>query len=365
MKMVNTSNDSSLDGLQNSTERFFWIFYHAIVILSSVIGDTIILYASIKHNAIKLNKVLVSVIQHISVCDLILVTFVSLPNLVTLVTENLITEGLFTSHHVMCYARVYVTYQAFPASNLFVCLMITSKLFLLKKPLRSGTWSWSLGHIHCTIIWTVSLLIFPVLFLLIGKDDISFEYRVISSDYYNTNTCTYRFSSEVWRLLHPLAMAVSSYAPLVAIIATTIPTLKSLIEARGVSRRGHGNERWQGVVTALLTATVFCISQIPYVICSLIESFAPEKSAVLISPQVWRVLKYLLQLNIMSNFYIYTLTVTSFRSYLWTKIGNIFNCSDTIRRASLILQDLSVERTGNSEVRQSEQQQRLVTVSIR
>ena len=44
--------------------------YQLFVVLSSLIGDTLILLASRNKDSFRLNKVLVTIMQHIAVCDI-------------------------------------------------------------------------------------------------------------------------------------------------------------------------------------------------------------------------------------------------------------------------------------------------------
>ena len=47
-------------GIETAAQRYTWAGYYLFVILSSLIGDTTILVASIKFRAIKLHRVLVT-----------------------------------------------------------------------------------------------------------------------------------------------------------------------------------------------------------------------------------------------------------------------------------------------------------------
>ena len=63
-------------GIHIAAERYFWAANHLFVLLSSLIGDNLILYASFQEDALKLNKFIVSVLQHIAVSDLLLASLV-------------------------------------------------------------------------------------------------------------------------------------------------------------------------------------------------------------------------------------------------------------------------------------------------
>ena len=64
-------DNKTLYGIQSEAGRYIWSGYFLLVITSSLIGDTIILIASIKYKAFKLHKMIVTIFQHIAVCDLL------------------------------------------------------------------------------------------------------------------------------------------------------------------------------------------------------------------------------------------------------------------------------------------------------
>ena len=64
-------SDKTKFGIKNDTERYLWAGWLAFVVVSSLLGDSLILIASIKYNAFNLHKMIVTFIQHIAVCDLL------------------------------------------------------------------------------------------------------------------------------------------------------------------------------------------------------------------------------------------------------------------------------------------------------
>ena len=75
---------------ENDGGKFVLMLYLLTVFLASLIGDTLIIVASTRSGAIKLNKFIVAIMQHIAACDILLsITFV-LPTIVSLSTNHLI-----------------------------------------------------------------------------------------------------------------------------------------------------------------------------------------------------------------------------------------------------------------------------------
>ena len=148
----------------------------------------------------------------------------------------------------------------------------------------------------------------------IAPDDDHFNYRGYNCNYYS--------KAQAWYYLQPILGFIFIIAPIFVIICTTIPTLKYLATAVRSARRAGGNLPRQGTWTVALTAVVFCISNIPLAIYHSLSPFFGYEST-LFRLHVYRISTSLSMINIMSNFYIYALTIKSFRGFLQSKIQNI------------------------------------------
>ena len=295
--------------MDSDIERYSWAAYHLFVLLSSLIGDTLILYASFQRDVLKLNKFIVTVIQYIAVSDLAYALFVVFPGAVSLLSNSWILGD------VMCYMRVYLGYFFYPAGIWLIALLTSTKLLLLQCPAKSGNLTKKVAHRVCSLTLIPSLT-FPLLFLIVDKDNVEFDY--------STYNCDYGFESRIWKkFLTPAMTIFEIFVPNVLIIATTIPTLKYLADARKSARRVQGSVRWQGAVAVALTAVVYCVSTLPNFVYSICQSLINEDPTSLFQFRFYRVTEFLLMINIMSNFYIYTLTIKSFRRFLVSKIYSV------------------------------------------
>ena len=294
---LNYSNETAF-GIHNNVIKYTWIGYFLFVFLSSLIGDTLILVASIKLRAFKLHSFIVVCIQHIAVCDL-MVSFTSvLPRLISLMA------GGWVLGDALCAIGPFIMIYPVTVSLLLICLMTTSKLVILKFPSKSSYLTSNIGHLMCTFIWLSATNISIALFI-VDKNDVAFDYRSYS--------CQYGFSSETWKWLRPLIALLNSIIPNLLVIGSTVPLVMYLVRARRHSKRSRGAVRWQGILTTFITAAVYSISAIPYAVYRFLESQAggvqdPDSS-------YFRLAVSFLFLNTLSNFYIYLFTVLSFRNY--------------------------------------------------
>ena len=291
-------------GIKNDAIRYTWAGYLLFVIASSLIGDTAILIGSIKYNAIQLHRVIIVIIKHVAFCDLVVSATYVLPKLISVISDEWVLGNFF------CYLCSYGQFFSNLTSWFLICSMTTSKLLLLKYPLHFGRTTLKKAHLICVACWLVSFT-FVVILLAGDKDDVFFSYRGY--------LCDYGFSSEIWHYLRPLIAVLYGFIPPCLVVSTT---LCLLISARKVVSRRRGNLKWQGIVTTVLTATVYCISLLPYVAYHIGKSILnlDEKSKSSFHITFYRVAISLTSLNTMSNFYIYCLTVTSFRAFIRSKM---------------------------------------------
>ena len=187
---------------------------------------------------------------------------------------------------------------------LLISLMTTGKLLVLKFPLRAGIVSIKQCHLLCSAAW-ITALVTPVTYLLVDKEDVFFDYR--------TYVCIYGFSAKIWSWLKPLLSVFLSILPNIVVIVTTVMLL---LEAKRIARRGRESLRWQGIITVILTAGVFCLSVIPYTVYLIAAPYVTEEPPGPFHINYFRVAACFLQFNILCNFYIYSLTLTSFRKFL-------------------------------------------------
>jgi hypothetical protein len=174
---------------------------------------------------------------------------------------------------------------------------------ILKNPIKAKNWKHKQGKIVCAAIYT-GCLYFPASSFLVEKNEIEMKINIYESEFANEiklPTSYFLISTGIGILL-----------PCVAVFLTTVPTLIILIQGRRVSRRSRGEVRWQGIVTVVLTALVFCIANLPLAAFKFYQNYHEGTQ----SDNFAKVSFSLPMLNIMSNFYIYCLTIPSFRRFI-------------------------------------------------
>ena len=289
--------------IHSETERGIWVTWTVIVVLSSLLGDSLILIGTIKYKAIKLNKIIVAVMQHMAVCDILQTVLRVLPTTLALITDDwFLGEVLCHIHHNMGHVCNGVT--------LFLtCSLTTVKYLIVRYPFRARVWTARLGHKVCVAVWLLQLcLVAPttVVDVLIGGT-VYFNYWTYTCAYdisnYPTGSKWYASSGYI----------VFTFIPVVIMIVTS--TLLLMAAKRSAARQGHGLQM-SGVITVLLTVMVLIISNVPTIVALLITFIEPGFD---VGGTTWGVAASIQYVNIMANFFIYALTVRSFKEFLKVK----------------------------------------------
>jgi hypothetical protein len=303
-------------------EKYIMMGYYIFVFLSSLIGDPIILIASIKYKAFKLHKFIITLIQHIAVCDLVVLIICVPPRIANIITKHFIAES-----KACMGARMYILTYIYSVSMYLVSALTLSKLLIFKFPLPAKKWKKKQGNIVCAVIW-IMCLIAPLLIFLVEKNKFKMDDTVFDSE----------IDDEIKLPLSYflISTGLNIVVPCLIAILTTVPTLIILIQGMKNSKRSRGKVRWQGIVTVVLTALVFCVSYLPLPAYLYYRYFSEEKPSIHLKKVVFS----LPMLNIISNFYIYSLTVPSFRQFLSSKMKQTCNCCSEISQ----VQDVELQQ---------------------
>ena len=286
-----------------------------MILLASLIGDSIILIATTKYKAIKLHKVIITAMQHMAVCDLMQAVLTVFP-----VTLGLITDR-WVMGELLCHVQYNIMWVCAPVAVFLTSAMTTLKLIIVKYPLKTGAWSTWLGHKICSSLWflviacrtpsVVGTLLYIRYTIYVYLKYFRFE------DY----SCSYDYLSPTlpsWLPWYdPTSVTVLGIISYTTLIVTSVLLL--IVASSAASRHGE-TLKWEGVITILLTAIVLLFSYLPVSVVMVAWIFGIE-----LSNYTLRAIFHLTNLNIMANFFVYSLTVRSFRIFLKIKISEFLS----------------------------------------
>ena len=298
-------------GIKSEVVKYTWEVFLIFVAISSLIGDSTILVASIKYKAIKLQKTIVVLIQHIAVCDLMVVFMDVVPKIISIFADKWVFGSL--ACEVITYARMLFLF----ASIILICAMTTSKMLHLKYPFRSVRISAKTAHVACLACWTVAVLL-PILFKLFSGGIIYFSYR--------SYQCNLSVKIHFLKVITIVLFLLSATCLVVA------TTTYIFVKAIKTARRVRGDLKWQGTVATLFTALFYIVSVAPQAIYPVLEYIYRSEDGrnTYLFIYFYRVVVTFPFINTVSNFYIYCLTITSFREFVFSAMSRC-SCRQSIR----------------------------------
>ena len=296
-------------GIETEVERSFLVLWVLTVLISSLVGDNIILIATCRIKVLNLHKVMVALIQHMAICDLLQSIFRVFPSTTALIADKwILAEAL---GHVQDNSIVSTTFYSISLT----CALTSVKYLHLKYPLVARTWSSKTGHIISLVLLGFVLGVYAPIFVV----KISYVKETLCFNYVNYE-CSYQdrlTKLPVWYKFYS-----SITFSLFLFLCNTLLVINSvliLLKAKKVRSRTGGGVRLRGTVTVLLTVAVQFISYLP--LCVTFAFWVI--TGVDYSGKLWRAVTYAVYLNTMANFCIYYFTSRSFREFLKIRV-NLF-----------------------------------------
>ncbi|KAL5258342.1 hypothetical protein ACHWQZ_G008993 [Mnemiopsis leidyi] len=307
--------------ITNKGERIALTLWSVAVLLTSLIGDSVVLIATTRHKAVRLHRVLVALLQHLAVSNLLQTLFRVLPVTPTFTTDYWVLGTL------LCHLEDSLGIVCPTATMLLTCCLSTVKLLLVRFPLRASVWSAQFGHQICAGLWVLTLVWYSP--ALAGK--MLYLKKTINFSLYEYQ-CNYNMTSADLPQTYRSYLIVSF--PVISLLSYTLLIVTSillLVIAKRAGGRAGSTLRWEGVVTVLLTVGVLLVSYFPLsvvVIAWLLE--------VRYSGTVWRAAAAMQYLNIVANFFIYPISVESFREFLKVRLNGVINFFTPRRRSDIM-----------------------------
>ena len=301
----------TLYGFHDPTERQLLTTYTSTLAISSLIGDALILIGSLRYNAINLHKVMVVFIQYIALTDIFLVIFTVLPESVSLALNRWVFGEL------LCRVEYCVTYSVLGTFLFLIVALSLTKILILKYPFRAVNLSTKIAHISSLVFFLCSFIL-AALPALTKIEDIYFSYL--------TYTCVFSRSSSQDSWFLEICFNLNGLLGLIGLAVIMVSNVMIIITAKKIAARVPGGLQWRGVMTVVLTVAVFAVANLPGAIYNVGSYFVKDTSPEM--SQFWHVSFFrigyaTMSLNLMSNFYIYTLTLSSFREFLKSRIMTI------------------------------------------
>ena len=214
---------------------------------------------------------------------------------------------------LLCFVNMGLAYVTGPTTSVLTCVLSTTKLITLQYPLRARTWSTKRGHVISLLAWFSSFLTPTQIDNMIFTTGKSLYFDYIHYNCYVDHT---QSGIPIWLMkFQHISVAIIFLVKVSLMIITTVLLLYKANKA--ADRRGR-SLRWQGVLPVTLTTGVFLVTYLPDVVMNFIVYYHNGDVGGP-SSTIRRAVSFLENINIATNFFIYSLTVPSFRDFLSVK----------------------------------------------
>lgn len=300
--------------------KYILISYTILVLISSFIGNLLVLIASLpRYKAFNLPQPVVVGIRHVAVYDILYSVVFVFPLTISIFNGGKISPAFW---HVVLSLIQYPTYFV---GSITLCFVNVLKLSTVKFPYILNRLSTRTVHKMIALLW-VLLIITDAIFCGVNYERIS---QRISDDDFKLDFPFFpkpsNRTTEPWLLTFQRVLEVSfATIYLITIVIAVIAAIFLVVEAQRIIKKGPGTDgdlHIQGVVVILVSCTIYFISNIPIVIYNfycVYNFYNPDGRSV----EGLKPVRIMLPLlNILSNFYISNLSQAGFRDFInmWVK----------------------------------------------
>lgn len=311
MNVAPKTDNYTLYGIHSQGERSLLAAYCSFIIFSSLVGDLLILVGSSEQfHAIKLHKILVVFIKNISVTNIFISVLRVIPCAVSLVADRWVFGNAF------CLASFFVSMTMVAAHFSLMSGLALAKLLIVMFPLKAIAWPLRGANITTALIWTF----WTGMSLLVAV----FSFSGVYFSYYSYNCeqdWSTSFRATAWFEVFHVTLAI---VLLTLSAVTLVSSVILIVLAKRTAAQGAGRLQWRGVLTVFVTVGVYVLSVLPiaiYFFVSIIVGF--KGNVAQLQFFLYRFGSFFGLVSTISNFYIFSVAMPSFRQFLKTRAKKI------------------------------------------
>ena len=234
-----------------------------------------------------------------AIADLLLTLFGIVPGAVSLAANDWILGD------VMCYLNYFIKDTSALALYSLTTAIATTKMLMIKYPLRAINFSTQVGHVAAFSIWITSSSL-PAAALLKDNKSMYFDYLLYTCDY----TCV----EPVWNSIsYTIYTTLVGLVGLITVTGTVVSSVWLLVLANRAT--AGGGLRREGVLTVILTAGAHSMWALPLTAYYVISEIGRDPTTL------YRWAWWISELVVIVNFYVLSLTLPCFRDFLKTLVG--------------------------------------------
>ena len=308
------TSDQSLQALGKYTdaEKYIWMIWMFVILLSSLAGNITVLVGSIKYKAIQLDKVTTTLISHTAVSDMALI-LTTIPTIISLTSDSLFYGK------TLCAGIKWANGFFVRSSCLLVTAINCSKLASLLRPMHSNAWSANRGHKIAGIVWLFAAFFIGLSALASRSSKTIFAARILMCLPKLTGSTTWIWVNVEGFLskLLPMVVVFVTTAWLVSMLFRRYAKYNQLQQGASSQKRSLNV---QGIATVIGIAVAFILSYGPLYSMMVYRLSSGGTKKMAYYANVMRAFNYLLYVNCSCNFFIYTATVRSFNTFVFKRV---------------------------------------------
>ena len=282
----------------NYSEWILMIIWSFSIFILSILGNTVVLVATLKYNAIKLDEISVALIRNIAVADLGVAAYI-VSTLPGIIKRKYLYSDFFCS-----FSKTWF-YSCMMAEVVLLAALSISKLLWILKPLQALSRSKKNGNIIAAVIWMTMICLAAA--TTIYRESANDNWTVYENAIYQCSRQNVNKSSGI--LFKSIVMSFNAVPQVVITVATV--WLLALVRKAGQVHR-------QGLITIILVCALFFVSHAPYGCLYQVLKMLNVKDDWMSAFYRWSY--YIVYLNYTANPFLYYASIDSFQRFVKQRV---------------------------------------------
>ena len=325
LKFVDTANITKIDDINDYLNFPDWaytliVIYHIPMLICAMGGNIIVLYGTLKCNAISMDKVSLIFLEHLAFVDFFIAFLSGTTILITTISKKWVLGD------AMCFIQGMIGYIPTFCELLTLVIISGYRVFVLKKPFIAQNLGKKHGKIIMGIIWGFSI-IFVVNAVFIMGQYTFFDPYILSCN-------TSGLSAEPGQLPYTIVcVTLFGGLPVLLIVISNITILyiASKYASRKAGKKGAISKN--AVITVSAVSWVFVVSVTPLCLRAMLQ-------VLQVQMPTWF---YIMQtesyyLNVACNPIIYTVTNARFKRFITRIVYSLFGLEPPSQMNDIVTQ---------------------------
>ena len=296
---MDIANGTTTMGLVWSTSQIIPLAIFCFIVTTlGLFGNSVVLYSSLRYNAIKLDKISLTFVQNLAIADILYTLMMILPITVTYMA------GRYVLGEVYCFVTAHLVPIPSVVNTLTILVLTVYRVRVVSSPFSSI--SPKAAYVTVALIWGAAT---PGTIL-------SLAYKSSAAPSYTSVSCI--SSVYVNQQATLTLLLVTALLVLLPLFAVTLCNVVLCVIAVRHSER-HNTSSYRALLLVCSLSGLFLLSWAPYIVYTVMKARNPE-----VTPLVDLLAFHCIFLNSCGNPILYTLTNRRFGGYVKGVLGQLF-----------------------------------------